>query len=290
MLLLSSQISLSFSSLVCDGDKQRTIFLSLPACQARPSLVDLRGIFSNQSEEVVQVIPDYVTMDRCGGTCYDPSHTCYPTVKTVTKVQVMMVLARWPHGEHETLCSEVEVENHDECECGCRVQPDQCLPGLQYFHKQSCRCICSDFKARSSCLVSGHVWDPDTCQCQCPAHSWQLCSTGYMFDYVSSCSCVLINNTASKNFLTAFFILIASFTVFVIGGFLMFRYNRGPFKVKLEEPPRKRSIFMSQISKSEFEKMNLKASLGTKDLPTISEFDKRKNASFKSQDTITEDV
>jgi len=70
----------------------------------------------------------------------------------------------------------------------------------------------------------------------------------------------------------------------------MFRYNRGPFKVKLEEPPRKRSIFMSQISKSEFEKMNLKASLGTKDLPTISEFDKRKNASFKSQDTITEDV
>ena len=139
LILLSSQVSMSLSSLLCDGDKQRTIFRSMPACQARPSLVDLRTILSNQSEEVIQVIPDYVTMDRCGGTCYDPSHTCYPTVKTVTKVQVMMVMARWPHGEHETLCTEVEVENHDQCECGCRTQPDQCLPGLQYYHKHSCR-------------------------------------------------------------------------------------------------------------------------------------------------------
>jgi len=70
----------------------------------------------------------------------------------------------------------------------------------------------------------------------------------------------------------------------------MFRHNRGPFKVKLEETPRKRSIFMSQISKSEFEKMHLKSSLVTKDLPTILEFDKKRNAPLKSQDTITEDI
>ena len=70
----------------------------------------------------------------------------------------------------------------------------------------------------------------------------------------------------------------------------MFRYNRGPFKKKLEETPRKRSIFMSQTSKSEFETMHLKASLGAKELPTLLEFDKKRNASLKSQDTITEDI
>ena len=46
----------------------------------------------------------------------------------------------------------------------------------------------------------------------------------------------------------------------------------------------------SQISKSEFEKMHLKSSLLTKDLPTILEFDKKRNAPLKSQDTITEDI
>jgi hypothetical protein len=76
----------------------------------------------------------------------------------------------------------------------------------------------------------------------------------------------------------------------------MFRYKRGPFKA---EPPLtkmnqtnnsvKRTIFMSQISRSEFDLMNLKAKLGAEDLLTIYEFDEKRN-SLKSQDTIEETI
>ena len=124
----------------CLGEQQRQIFSTLPACQARPALIDLRPVFHNHSQ-VMQVIPDHVAVDRCGGSCYGPAHTCSPMMKSVTMVQVMLVLSKWPHGEHETLCTEVEVEVHDQCECGCRIQPDQCLPGLQYYHQPSCRYV-----------------------------------------------------------------------------------------------------------------------------------------------------
>ena len=122
----------------CQGDQQLQIFSSLPACHPRPTLLDLRTIFSNHSR-VIQVVPDHVTVDRCGGSCFVPAHTCSPRVKSMTMVQVMLVMSKWPHGEHETLCTEVDVEVHHECECGCKVQPDQCLPGLQYYHQPSCR-------------------------------------------------------------------------------------------------------------------------------------------------------
>jgi len=302
LIILSIQIALAWPSATvperCVEDQQRLIFSSLPVCQTRPALVDLRTLFSNHSHQVIQVIPDHVTVDRCGGTCYVPSHTCNPLVKSLAKVQVMMVLSKWPHGEHETLCTEVEVEVHEQCECGCRIQPDQCLPGLQYYHQPSCRCICSDFAVRSSCIQSGYVWDPQTCQCQCPAHSWQQCSTGYMFDYVSTCSCVQISSVASKSFLAAAFIVIASFIIFVAGGMLMFRYKRGPFQPESQlltadetNKSQKRSIFMSQRSKNEFENMHMKSKLGTEELLTILEFDKsRKIGSLPSQETIEEDI
>ena len=52
---------------------------------------------------------------------------------------------------------------------------------------------------------------------------------------------------------------------------------------------RKRSIFMSQISRSEFETMHLKAKLGAEEILTILEFDK-KRSSVQSQDTVEEDI
>ena len=137
-LCLASASSSSLDAGVCLGEQQRQVFSSLPVCQARPALVGLRTAFNNHSQ-VMQVMPDHVAVDRCGGSCYGPAHTCSPTIKSLTIVQVMLVLSKWPHGEHETLCSEVEVEVHEQCECGCRIQRDQCLPGLQYYHQSSCR-------------------------------------------------------------------------------------------------------------------------------------------------------
>ena len=136
LLLPSPASSSSLSS--CLGEQQESIFHSIPNCQTRPTLVDLRDMFSNHSQ-VIQVVPDHVSVDRCGGSCYAPSHSCNPTVTSINKVQVMLVMSKWPHGKHETLCTEVEVETHHACQCGCQVQPDQCLPELHYYHQPSCR-------------------------------------------------------------------------------------------------------------------------------------------------------
>ena len=135
-LLPSPASSTRLSS--CLGEQQESIFHSIPSCQTRPTLVDLRDMFSNHSQ-VIQVVPDHVSVDRCGGSCYAPSHSCNPTVRSINKMQVMLVMSKWPHGKHETLCTEVEVETHHACQCGCQVQPDQCLPELHYYHQPSCR-------------------------------------------------------------------------------------------------------------------------------------------------------
>ena len=76
----------------------------------------------------------------------------------------------------------------------------------------------------------------------------------------------------------------------------MFRYKRGPFKAEPHltkenqtNNSAKRTIFMSQISRSEFDMMNLRAKLGAEDLLTIYEFDE-KRSSLQSQDTIEEAI
>ena len=124
----------------CKGHQQKDIINSMTECSTRPTLVDLRKVFSNNSD-VIQVVPDHVTVNKCGGSCYSPPHTCNPAKETKVVVQVMLVLSKWPHGEHETLCAEVEVDVHHECDCECQVHPDQCLPDVQDYHHPSCRFI-----------------------------------------------------------------------------------------------------------------------------------------------------
>ena len=51
------------------------------------------------------------------------------------------------------------------------------------------RCVCNNTQDRAECIKANKVWDPDTCHCHCPLHTIQPCSTGYMFDFSSSCSC-----------------------------------------------------------------------------------------------------
>ena len=70
--------------------------------------------------------------------------------------------------------------------------------------------------------------------------------------------------------------------------YLMFRFKTGPFKeetplTKVDPNLLKRTLFMSQLSRSEFDLMVL----GTEQLLTVYEFDK-KRSSLKSQETIEE--
>ena len=125
---------------LCSGDVQRDIFESMPQSMTRSTLIDLREQFSNASD-IIEVVPDHIKVARCGGSCYVQPYSCNPTSQTVMTIPVMLVLSKWPHGEHEVLCTEVLVEVHKECQCGCKLQQHHCHQQLQYYHQPSCRCF-----------------------------------------------------------------------------------------------------------------------------------------------------
>ena len=141
LLILLLKVSHSMTGYTldkCSVDDQKEIFLSQPVCQARDSLVDLRTLYHNQSD-IIEVVPDHITVARCGGSCYVNQYTCNHVSTSTITVQVMLVLSKWPHGEHHVLCDEVEVEIHEQCQCGCKVEEHQCHKEKQYYHRPSCR-------------------------------------------------------------------------------------------------------------------------------------------------------
>lgn len=123
----------------CSVDDQKEIFLSQPGCLPRDTLVDLREKYSQPSSDIIEVVPDHVTVERCGGSCYVQQYTCNPISTSTITVPVMLVQAQWPHGEHQVLCDQVQVEVHHECQCGCKVEEHQCHKEKQYYHQPSCR-------------------------------------------------------------------------------------------------------------------------------------------------------
>lgn len=260
-LLLTWFIEITASS--CTPELQSSILSSIPECTVRPSLVDLRTVMKT-TEDVLHLIPDHVMVDRCAGSCYIPAHRCNPVKKSVKKVPVMMVMNQWPHGEHEMVCHDVEVDVDEECACGCDLNQDDCLPDLQYFHPQSCRCLCANVEERAACIISGKVWDPASCRCHCPSHTWQACSSGYSYDYTNTCTCKPSHASAANSALLAVVILSAALVITVLGGILMFRSRTGVFKEirtnLIEEPVSAkeagRTRLMTQKSKAEFESAN----------------------------------
>ena len=106
----------------------------------RDTLVDLRPYYANRSD-VVEVIPSHAVLKRCGGGCALPPHTCQAASgrRHVRSVEVMLVLGIWPHGEHEVVCSRLELEEERECECECGVREHHCRRGDQYYDPSSCR-------------------------------------------------------------------------------------------------------------------------------------------------------
>jgi hypothetical protein len=77
-LVLTLEIFFIFPEVSCDiqkepvecrGTLQKTILDSMSGCSICPTLIDLRSMFSNNSD-VIQAVPDHITVDKCGGSCY----------------------------------------------------------------------------------------------------------------------------------------------------------------------------------------------------------------------------
>ena len=57
----------------------------------------------------VQVIPDFATVRRCGGSCDMHSHRCVATSTRMRRLEVMVVLSQFPSQRTVTECGFVEV-------------------------------------------------------------------------------------------------------------------------------------------------------------------------------------
>ena len=238
----------------CSAGQQQRILDSVVKCSVSPVMLDLRHLIltSNSSlgvpvEEVVQVVPDTVPVERCQGGCSLPAHACHPTQVVEREVEVMLVLARWPHGEHQVVCSSLQVEDHLDCGCGCEVKPEHCSH-RHYYQESTCRCLCRHTEERAVCIESGRTWDHNTCTCTCPRYTWTSCSTGYVFDYSSSCTCVLISALASQGLLPALILLTLALVALLGGALVLIHRAR-----RRDNRSSARTPLMSQVSKVEFE-------------------------------------
>ena len=90
----------------CGAGQQRRILESVPECGVRGDLVDLAKLISLTNitrqlgmigEEVVRVVPDMVSVNRCGGGCHLNSHTCRPTEMQEREVEAA------PHQPHRAV-------------------------------------------------------------------------------------------------------------------------------------------------------------------------------------------
>lgn len=141
----------------------------------------------------------------------------------------MVVLSQFPEYTTSTECGFVEVEEHVDCACDCPVQAHHCRAD-QYYSPSGCQCLCSDQQARHACIMRGMQWDPTNCMCVCPMASWKVCSTGYIFDFTSTCQCVPMNATASTGLLAATIVLMTCLVVSVVGGYFMYKRRIGVFR------------------------------------------------------------
>lgn len=103
--------SLDYSLQKCDAATQQNIFETLPQCVPRTSLVDLRQYFED-NHDIIQVVPDHVMVERCGGSCYIESYDCIPDQTSLMPVEVMVVQSKWPHGQHDVHCTQIQVPVH----------------------------------------------------------------------------------------------------------------------------------------------------------------------------------
>ena len=235
------------SPVPCGADEQRRVmtYSHETACQVRETVVDLKPYVSNMTD-VIHVVPDVAVVMRCGGNCNRPSHRCIPISTMTKRIPIMMITPRFPHGNHNSVCGHIDVEEHIECGCDCPIRPEDCHrarigdPTSQhvpdkYFDSGSCRCLCRNTERRHTCISSGMEWDESTCRCRCPLSRWQHCSTGYVFDYENSCRCVPTSMTASLGLIAALIVLIVCILVTAVGFFTMYRRQTGLFRQSRRE-------------------------------------------------------
>lgn len=145
--------------------------------------------------------PTCVRLEQCGGCCYGPLLTCRPTKTTTISLRVLKTKlndnsssggrrARSRRRRRQAVPSyqDVEVQRHDQCDCGCKVQEKDCNPNLHNYFEGECACVCKNKDDKASCEQQGETkyWDNESCNCYCRRPV--SCSTGQIFSPLT-CQC-----------------------------------------------------------------------------------------------------
>ena len=85
------------------------------------------------------------------------------------------------------ICTEVEVEDDLECNCGCQLTCND----FQHFDPVSCQCNCNNTAEMQGCISQGShkEWDQESCLCRCTEKN-KACSFGYVYDAINTCRLV----------------------------------------------------------------------------------------------------
>lgn len=184
-------------------------------CQLRPTVVNVQQetLLWNRT---VEVVPDFVSVQRCGGVCNigQPQHKCVATSSVQKSISLMQV--------EDEKCIEVTVTEHVGCECSCREIT--CVAPSQVFDASRCDCVCTNTEDWRNCVRNGRSWDQRNCRCLCPTGNTQ-CSTGYVFDWLNTCTCVLTASTTTSSLVATLALAMCS-AISIIGGYVL--YKRRP--------------------------------------------------------------
>jgi hypothetical protein len=81
----------------------------------------------------------------------------------------------------QEMCMKVKIEKHILCGCKCAMSEQNCNE-KQLFSEDRCACDCKDISKGKTCGSMNKMWDPNTCDCQCPPSASRTCSSGAVFD------------------------------------------------------------------------------------------------------------
>lgn len=172
----------------CSKSQTESVYVSGPNCVPRKTLIKLD--LPEGDSNIIEVHPPEIEVARCGGVCHNRKCVARPGSISVRTVTVQFTyINKQSSLTHPTKCSTIQVEQHDECICGCDLKPEDCNE-KQAFDVSFCKCSCTNWSEMRYCLRdrANREWDETTCSCKCKEKE-KLCGTNYLYDSKTTCKC-----------------------------------------------------------------------------------------------------